>query len=149
MKKIKYPDDGGLKKPLRELEDCFSGIDAIRDHYGANKPALKELVRGNAEFQYYKDSQLWYKTVVGSFIFPVPIEDVGAATLNRVEKGLLMMRYIRKHLAVVTPSNDIDDAAEDLFDTWMSEIVESDRVIWDELTEDSRNIWRSKVSEDD
>jgi len=149
MTKSKYPDDEGLKEPVRELEDCLTVADVMKDHYGVNRPQIKELVRGNAEFQYYKDSQLWYKTVVGSFIFPVPIEDVGTATLNRVEKGLLMMRYIRKHLAVVTPSNDIDDAAEDLFDTWMSEIVESDRVIWDELTEDSRNIWRSKVSEND
>jgi hypothetical protein len=59
---------------------------------------LKDLVQGTSEFQYYRDSQLWYKTQVGEFLFPVPIEDIGNATFSRFEKSLLLMRYIRKHL---------------------------------------------------
>lgn len=62
------------------------------------KMNLKELIDGNAEFLYYKDSQLWYRTHNGELTFPVPIEDVGNATFKREEKGLLMMRYIRKYL---------------------------------------------------
>lgn len=56
---------------------------------------MKDLIAGNCRFQYYRDSQLWYKTENG-FLFPVPIEDIGNATFNAEEKGLLMMRYIRK-----------------------------------------------------
>ena len=62
---------------------------------------LKEMVKGNVEFQYYRDTQLWYKTEIGGFLFPVPIEDVGNATFARTERGMLMMRYIRKYLAVL------------------------------------------------
>lgn len=49
-------------------------------------------------FQYYRDSALWYKTEVTNLIFPVPINDIGNATFNITEKGILMMRYIRKYL---------------------------------------------------
>ena len=59
---------------------------------------LKDMISSKVEFQFYKDSSLWYKTVVGSFLFPVPVEDIGNATFHRMEKGILMMRYIRKHL---------------------------------------------------
>lgn len=59
---------------------------------------LKQLIKGNVEFQFYRDSQLWYKTEEGNFLFPVPISDIGNATFGRVEKGLLMMRYIRKYI---------------------------------------------------
>jgi len=62
---------------------------------------LKELIIGKSEFQFYKDSQLWYKTNTGSFTFPVPIEDIGNATFSRMEKSLLLMRYISKHLATL------------------------------------------------
>ena len=62
---------------------------------------LKQLIEGKSEFQFYSDGNLWYKTNSGSFTFPVPIEDIGNATFNRMEKSLLMMRYIRKHLKVI------------------------------------------------
>lgn len=68
--------------------------------------SIKQIVRdGNfAEFEYYIDGNLWYSvtyhTDTGNiliFKFPVPISDIGNATFNRVEKAILMMRYIRKH----------------------------------------------------
>jgi hypothetical protein len=62
---------------------------------------LKQLIKGNVEFQFYRDSQLWYKTEEGNFLFPVPIDDIGNATFARIEKGLLMMRYIRKYLSAL------------------------------------------------
>lgn len=58
-----------------------------------------------AEFEYYIDGNLWYSVLyatdsglLDNFKFPVPISDIGNATFNRVEKAILMMRYIRKHL---------------------------------------------------
>ncbi len=58
--------------------------------------SLKEMVSGPATFSFYRDGELWYTTHDG-FKFPVPITDIGTATFNAEEKGILMMRYIRKH----------------------------------------------------
>jgi hypothetical protein len=62
---------------------------------------IKDMVKDKSvSFQYYKDGQLFYSTECG-FIFPVPIDDVGTATLNAKDKALLFMRYIRKHIKTV------------------------------------------------
>ena len=46
-------------------------------------------------FTYYRDGALWYKTEFGE-LFPVPVDDIGTATFNSIEKALLLMRYMRK-----------------------------------------------------
>ena len=62
---------------------------------------IKDMVKDKSvTFQYYKDGQLFYSTECG-FVFPVPIDDVGNATLNAKDKALLFMRYIRKHIKTV------------------------------------------------
>lgn len=61
---------------------------------------LKEQVQGFVIFQYYKQGNLYYKTELG-LVFPVPIEDIGEATFLSVDKALLFMRYIRKHLETI------------------------------------------------
>lgn len=48
-----------------------------------------------AEFRYYRDGALWYVTETGD-LFPVPVEDIGNATFNCVEKAIHLMRYMRK-----------------------------------------------------
>ena len=48
-------------------------------------------------FQYFRDGEFWYKTDSG-FAFPVPLADLGSATLNAEDKATLFVRYIRKHL---------------------------------------------------
>ena len=60
---------------------------------------VKDHISGTSTFQFYRKQHLWYMTDDTGFMFPVPIEDVGDGTFNRVEKSLLMMRYIRKLLA--------------------------------------------------
>ena len=73
---------------------------------------LKDAVRkGNwARFLFYRDGELWYEVNVAGdnraivpavFQFPVPLEDIGNATFNCVEKAILMMRYIRKHMVML------------------------------------------------
>ena len=51
-----------------------------------------------ARFVYYRDQALHYETEDG-FLFPIPIEETGSATYNNEEKAILLMRYIRKHVA--------------------------------------------------
>lgn len=62
---------------------------------------IKDHVSGQVVFQFYKDNALWYKTTATDFLFPVPIEDIGNATFLAKDKGLLFMRYIRKHLDTI------------------------------------------------
>lgn len=66
-----------------------------------------------AEFEHFHDNNLWYKVffmndemVSETFIFPVPIEDIGNATFGRTEKALLLMRYIRKHMKTLEETNE-------------------------------------------
>jgi len=48
-----------------------------------------------AFFRYYADGSLWFITTDFE-LFPVPIEDLGTATVRLNEKALLLMRYMRK-----------------------------------------------------
>lgn len=107
MTNAKYPDDGGLKDQVRDMDECKKVADVIKEHYGAAPVKdLKYLIKGSCTFQFYRDSQLWYKTEFGSFVFPVPVEDItNGATFNNTEKGLMMMRYIRKHLKTLEEAN--------------------------------------------
>ena len=60
---------------------------------------IKDIVKGkNAHFVFFRDKSLFYETDDG-FQFPIPIDDAGSATFNSEEKAILLMRYIRKHIA--------------------------------------------------
>lgn len=63
-------------------------------------PDLKTLVSDNktASFVRFRRGQMWYATECG-FEFPVPVEDVGDATFQATERAMLLMRYMRQHLA--------------------------------------------------
>jgi len=64
--------------------------------------SIKDLVKGQtAHFVFYRDRSLFYETDSG-FQFPVPVDDAGSATFNADEKAILLMRYMRKHLAKVS-----------------------------------------------
>jgi len=56
---------------------------------------IKTAVKGTVKFEYFRDHALWYSTEAGD-IFPVPIEDAGSATFKREEKGMMLMRWMRK-----------------------------------------------------
>ena len=62
-------------------------------------PTVGDYVKGDkkAVFQYYRENVLYYK--VDDLLFPIPLSDLGQATVNHTEKAILLMRYIRKHLA--------------------------------------------------
>lgn len=60
---------------------------------------VKDMVKDNKQvtFVHYREGELWYRTEDG-FEFPVPVADVGSATMLASDKALLFMRYIRKHV---------------------------------------------------
>lgn len=60
---------------------------------------IKEVVRNNrVRFSYYREGVMYYSVAVDgeTYVFPVPLEDVGNATLLDTDKAILFMRYIRK-----------------------------------------------------
>ena len=61
---------------------------------------IKTCVKSPVHFSYYREKTLYYRTVNGD-IFSVPIDDLGTATVNVQEKGILLMRYMRKHNEVI------------------------------------------------
>ena len=74
---------------------------------------LKDHIKGTVKFQFYRAGNLYYKTSTG-LEFPVPIEDVGNATILNEDKGMLFMRYIRKHLKALEQANCKPDWKEHL-----------------------------------
>lgn len=64
-----------------------------------------------ARFVYYRDRALHYETEDG-FLFPVPVDDAGSATFNAEEKAILLMRYIRKHVARLDDLQDNEGSSE-------------------------------------
>ena len=71
---------------------------------------IKEIVKNqNAHFVFYRDQSLFYETDNG-FQFSVPISDAGSATINSQEKAILLMRYIRKHIARIESARSAQNA---------------------------------------
>lgn len=70
--------------------------------YGKIMSTLKEMVSSGkvVRFVFYRAKELWYTTECG-FEFPVPIDDVGDATFLASDKAIMLMRYIRKHMAML------------------------------------------------
>lgn len=61
--------------------------------------SVKNLVKDKkVQFLYFKDSEFFYKVIDTDFIFPVPLNDIGTATMNYQDKAILFMRWIRKHI---------------------------------------------------
>lgn len=56
---------------------------------------IKQAAKGTVKFEYFRDNALWYSTEAGD-IFPVPVEEAESATFNKVEKGMYLMRWMRK-----------------------------------------------------
>jgi hypothetical protein len=87
----------------------------------------KEIVKGtNANFVNYRKGNLWYEALYGekstgsgncidgdcvetvthkSFLFPVPIEDVGDGVFPASVRAITLMPYIRKHLKTIESEN--------------------------------------------
>jgi hypothetical protein len=67
---------------------------------------IKDLVSDNKKvyFVQYREGNFLYKTENG-FEFPVPLNDIGNATLLAQDKAIYFMRYIRKHLDFLKQNN--------------------------------------------
>ncbi len=62
----------------------------------------RDRVKEKAVFSHFREDALWYKTFDG-WLFPIPVEDTKNAqgsqpTFGAEEKGILLMRWIRRHM---------------------------------------------------
>ena len=63
---------------------------------------IKTMVKDKkVKFTRYRDGDMFYVTECG-FEFPVPISDVGSAELFSEDKAILFMRYINKHIKMLS-----------------------------------------------
>jgi hypothetical protein len=61
---------------------------------------ITDHVRGTSRFLYFRAGNLWYQTDTG-IEFPVPVNDTDGATFEAEHKSLTLMRWIRKHMALI------------------------------------------------
>ena len=69
-----------------------------------NQPSLKELVKETVVvFSHYRADNFYYNVMSEDssppewvYQFPVPVDDIGNATMLAEDKGVLFMRWIRK-----------------------------------------------------
>lgn len=79
-------------------------------------PTVKQLVRAQAKLVRYRDGNLWYQILWsqddfsfgGIFDFPVAVSDTGDAEFGSNEKGIYLMRWIRKHIEFLTEAQDTE-----------------------------------------
>lgn len=62
---------------------------------------MKSRVKGTVTFSHYQDQNLVYKCDDG-FEFPVPLSDTGHTRFPASEKAMLFMRWIRKHMDLLS-----------------------------------------------
>lgn len=69
---------------------------------------IKDMVNNGQKvtFVCYGSGELWYVTDSG-FEFPVPISDTGDGIFLASDKAMLFMRYIRKHIAFLEESKQL------------------------------------------
>lgn len=66
---------------------------------------ITNLVKNKTvRFVHYRDGRFIYQTEDG-FQFPVPLADIGTATLLAEDKALFFMRWIRRHLETMDSAN--------------------------------------------
>lgn len=65
---------------------------------------VKQFVKGNSEvtFEYFRQGNFYYKVENQDtgvcYEFPVPLDDIGTATMLHTDKALVFMRWIRKSI---------------------------------------------------
>jgi hypothetical protein len=65
------------------------------------KHTLKQIIDKNeAEFSHIQDGTAYYNLYVDdtSYEVPIPVSDMGTGLFGRYEKGILLMRWIRKSM---------------------------------------------------
>ncbi len=78
-------------------------------------PTIKELMHEQARFVKYENKKLWYQILYTEaaggkqtngtphiFDFPIDIYDAGGGEFGSSERAITLMRWIRKHIELLT-----------------------------------------------
>jgi hypothetical protein len=84
-----------LDQRIADLRAVIAGREPV-----AASTKITDHVRGTSRFLYFRAGNLWYQTDTG-IEFPVPVEDTDGATFEAEHKSLTLMRWIRKHMALI------------------------------------------------
>ena len=75
---------------------------------------ITELVRNKkARFVHFREGNFIYETEDG-FQFPVPLADIGSATLLAEDKAVFFMRWIRRHLETIQSAESIREETKEI-----------------------------------
>lgn len=98
-------DNLRFNESLDLLFSCMSDIEhVIKEKINKETMKINEFVYSEnfCQFEYYRKGVMYYtvkrKETDDLYIFPIPAEDLGDATLNKSEKSIFLMRYMRKAL---------------------------------------------------
>ena len=67
---------------------------------------LKELILEKAVMRYVDKEDAWFITDKTGFLFPVPLNEIGDAVLHSTEKGITLMKWIKRHIKYVEDARD-------------------------------------------
>ncbi len=71
---------------------------------------IKDMVKDGKKVKFlsFREGTFLYETECG-FQFPVPLSDIGNATMLAEDKAILFMRYIRSHMEVLKKGHQFYD----------------------------------------
>lgn len=77
----------------------------------SKKIKLSDLAKEMCFLKNVSDGAVWYTTGLSNFDFPIPLTEVGSSTFGQVEKGVTLLRWLKKHFEMLQkerPPSDED-----------------------------------------
>ncbi len=97
-----YEPQGGVSYTQETQKNTgISQSDSEASGYVPSLDRITEIVKENiVNFSWYRKPNIYYEVFVKKaqalYCFPVPLDDVGGATLKKQDKAIYFMRYIRQ-----------------------------------------------------
>jgi hypothetical protein len=102
---VTYIRSDGEKEPLVKTWDPDKWFNKNSFHKlyvkeGSKLKVLSIVKNNTAKFLFYRNNIVYYSIIVEEqeYYFPVPLDDLGGATVFAEEKAITLMRYIKKAL---------------------------------------------------
>lgn len=89
--------DGEFQIPEPEMQSGFEQVGIDTKRKGTYNILL--LVKDNfVYFNFFRQGHFYYNlmTKTGTYQFPIPLEDIGTATLQQREKAVTFMKWVRR-----------------------------------------------------
>lgn len=110
---VNYGEIDPNEQPKNGIHFITNGI-----KFGIEKPlskedkasvTLKKRITGQVDLSHYQDGNLYYRCEDG-FEFPVPVSQCGSARFLNKDKGILFMKWIKKHSDLAVKGINTDES---------------------------------------